>query len=211
MNRSAWQHDDERIIETYKHLVETYGFDHRALDWGSRYSQELRFAVLTEIAPLQEASVLDVGCGLADFLDYLQRRGIGAQYTGYDLTPGMIAVASRRFPGAQLHVVNLLNEPEPTPQFDYVVASGIFHLRQHDPFSYLESMVHRMFALCHRGVAFNTLSCLAKKRDPGEFYAEPARVMALCLEITPFVVMRHDYLEHDFTVYLYRNHNDRHH
>ncbi len=211
MKMSAWQDDDERIIETYKHLVETYGFDHRSLDWGSRHSQELRFAVLTEIAPLQGTSVLDVGCGLADFLGYLQWHAIGVQYTGWDLTPGMIAHARQRFPKADLHVANLLDVSKPVRQFDYVVASGIFHLRHHAPFSYLESMVHRMFALCHRGVAFNTLSSLAKQREPGEFYAEPATVMELCLQVTPFVVMRHDYLEHDFTMYLYRNPNDRHH
>src|SRR5688572_31025014 len=55
----------------YDALVARHGLSHKALDWGSRDSQELRFSVLAAIADLRGCSVLDVGCGLADFCAFL--------------------------------------------------------------------------------------------------------------------------------------------
>ena len=204
MNITNWQQDNEYIVGFYSRLVGKHEFDPRALDWGSRESQELRFSVLAQIGQLEGMGILDVGCGLADLLDYLQRSGTSVDYRGYDLAPAMIKHARQRFPQARLEVRDLMADPKPSPQFDYVMASGIFYLRQAEPMAYIERMVHRMFALCRRGVAFNTLSTQASRRNPGEFYADPARVLKICLKITSRVVLRHDYLPHDFTVYLYK-------
>jgi hypothetical protein len=42
-------------------------------------------------------------------------------------------------------------------------------------------------------------------QEPGEFYADPVEIVRFCRSLTPWVVLRHDYLAHDFTVYLYRD------
>ncbi len=204
MNITDWQQDNNRTVEFYSYLIHKYQFDPRAVDWGSQKSQELRFSVLVQIGQLHGTSVLDVGCGLCDLLSYLQRNGISLDYTGYDITPAMVESARQRFPHALIEVRDLMAESDPPPQFDYVLASGIFYLRQLEPMVYLELMVRRMFALCRRGVAFNTLSVFAPQHHPSEFYADPAQVLTMCLKMTPHVVIRHDYLPHDFTVYLYR-------
>ncbi|MGF2033933.1 MAG: class I SAM-dependent methyltransferase [Nostoc sp. CmiVER01] len=196
--------DNERIVGYYSNLIHKYKFDAKALDWGNQKSQELRFSILTQIGQLDGTSVLDVGCGLADLLGYLQRCGISLDYTGYDITPAMIDFAHQRFPHAHLEIRDLMANFNPLPQFDYVLASGIFYLRQVEPMAYLESMIRRMFSLCRRGVAFNTLSCFASEQNPNEFYADPVQMLAMSLKITRYVVIRHDYLPHDFTVYLYK-------
>jgi SAM-dependent methyltransferase len=199
-----WDVDNQRIVNFYSGLVRRYEGDPRALDWGSRDSQALRFSILAQVARVEGASVLDVGCGVGDLLEYLRLKEVSVDYTGYDLTPEMIQSARRRFPEHRFETRDLLMEQEPTELFDYVLASGIFYLRQYEPMRYLESMARRMFAACRKGVAFNTLSIMASQRAPGEFYADPADVLKMCLEITPSVAVRHDYLPHDFTVYLYK-------
>ena len=199
-----WTSENKHITKYYSSLVEEYGMNPQALNWGSRQSQELRFSILTQIGNLEGANILDVGCGMADLLGYLQQSTTSVHYTGYDLTSEMIENALHRFPESQLEVRNLLEEPPPELSFDYVFASGIFYLRQVEPMVYLESMVCRMFSICRRGVAFNTLSTLASQYNPNEFYADPAEVLTMCLKLTNRLVVRHDYLEHDFTVYLYK-------
>jgi ubiquinone/menaquinone biosynthesis C-methylase UbiE len=199
-----WQQDNKTVVAKYSRLLSRYHLECRALDWGSRESQELRFAILCQIGPLSGSSVLDVGCGLADFYHYLQAQGIEVEYTGYDLTPAMIDAARRRFPKIRLEVRDLMATADTSSRFDYVVASGIFYLRRIEPQAYLETMVRQMFGLCRRGVAFNTLSAAASRQQSGEFYAQPGETLTRCLKITPRVVLRHDYLPHDFTVYLYR-------
>jgi len=143
--------------------------------------------------------------GLGDLWDYLSSKGIGVFYTGYDFTPAMVAEAKGRFPSVPFEVRDILEEPDEHCRFDYVMASGIFYLRRDSPMQYLVETVRRMFGLCRIGVAFNSLSARASRRDPHEFHADPSRVLSSCLEITPRVVLRHDYLPNDFTVYLFRD------
>jgi SAM-dependent methyltransferase len=199
------QAEDLRIVRYYSELLEKYGRSAQSLDWGSRRTQELRFKVLCEIGPLDGYSLLDVGCGLGDFWGYLTEKGVEVSYTGYDITPAMVSEAKRRFPAVPFEVRDLLDESDGVPRFDYVVASGIFALRQDRPMRYLLGMVRRMFNMCRKGVAFNSLSIQAPNRDPAEFNADPSKVLSSCLKITPQAVLRHDYLAHDFTVYLYKD------
>lgn len=203
---SRREHDENaRIAAFYDGLVARFGCGPRALDWGGRASQERRFDVLTQIDELAGHSVLDVGCGLADLFVFLESRRVRVAYTGYDIAPAVIRFARTRFPQLDLQVVDLMAEEAVAPEHDFVLASGIFNLRSIGSYGYLEEMVRRMFRSCRRGVAFNSLSSRSDVIDSNQFLADPARVLRICLDITPNVVLRHDYMPHDFTVYIYRD------
>ncbi|HZP81036.1 MAG TPA: bifunctional GNAT family N-acetyltransferase/class I SAM-dependent methyltransferase [Chthonomonadaceae bacterium] len=192
-------------IAYYTERLERYGLDHRALDWGSRASQERRFAILAEIGPLHNASLLDIGCGLADYYAYLTQRGVPVRYTGMDITPAMIAAATKRFPEQRFVVRDILADagkrPEELERADYVSASGLFTFTNE---RFLQEAVRVMFAYCRKALAFNALSAFAPQQEPGEFYADPLETVRFCRTLTPWIVLRHDYLPHDFTVTLYR-------
>lgn len=196
--------EDDHIIAFYDRLVRRFGTHPNALDWGSRISQETRFAVLAEVGDLSERRVLDVGCGLADLYAYLAANGIAVRYTGYDTAPQMLDSAQRRFPDLTMHAVDVARHHVPAAQFDYVVASGLFNLRREGAYGYVAAMVEQMYRVCRRGVAFNSLSSRADGLEGGHFLADPSAVLDICLDIAPRCVLRHDYLPHDFTVYLYK-------
>ena len=202
----SWKLDNDNNVRIYSGLVQKYGCDVRALDWGSRESQQLRFSVLAQVGNLDGASVLDVGCGLGDFFEWTRNSGLVLDYTGIDLTPSMIELARQRFPRARFEVADLLSyAPTATDGLDFVVESGIFTFRKQDAFDYLRATVTRMFDLCSRAVAFNCLSAWAPGQDAGEFYADPLKTTEFCRSLTPWVVLRHDYHARDFTVYMYRD------
>jgi SAM-dependent methyltransferase len=198
-----WRQDSVEIVRYYTGRLASYGTGIQAVDWGSPASQELRFDVLCEVGPLDGASLLDVGCGIGDLFAYLKRRHPTVAYTGVDLVPAMIDAARLRHPSGHWLVRDILADAD-ADRFDYVVASGIFYLRRTAPLDFLDHTVRRMFALCRRAAVFNTLSARAATHDPDEFHADPGEVLARCLAITPRVVLRHDYMSHDFTVYLYK-------
>ena len=161
--------------------------------------------MLTGVGDLGGRSVLDVGSGLGDLLGWLAERQVTVDYTGYDLTPAMVESARRRWPDVPFELRNLLDDPAADSSFDYVVASGLFNLYQTDPLGFLAEMVTAMFDVCRVGVAFNVLSDRASIHEPGEFNARPGDILDLCLGLTPYVTLRHDYLPHDFTAYLFRD------
>ncbi len=203
MSRSGWHDENERNVRYYRELAREHGISFRAVDWGSRASQQRRFRVLCQVGDLDGKSILDVGCGQGDLYECLSRRGVRVRYTGIDITREMIEVARQRFPKARFRVADVLEERG--RQHDYVLSSGIFGQRSAAPFEYLKAAVQRMFALAKCAVAFNTLSTWAAQQEKGEFHADPLKVAAFCRTLTPVLTLRHDYHPRDFTIYLYRS------
>lgn len=197
--------DDHSNIKLYQSLLAQHGDSFRSLDWGSRESQIKRFEILADIGISAGDSVLDVGCGLADFNDWLQQNRPGVDYSGIDITPEMVTRASLRFPDVDFSNATIFDLDIGNRSFDYLVASGIFVFRKEIPEGYLFSTIQKMFSLCKKGVAFNSLSLWASKKTNEEFYADPLRIINFMRTFTSRVVLRHDYHPADFTVYLYKS------
>jgi len=200
MNATQFQH----IAQFYNHRVQQYGHDPRSCDYGRKESQLKKFHVLSEALDYSGKSVLDVGCGLADYAGYLSERYREISYSGVDLSHEMIARAKLAFPSLELRVTNILEEPS-DESHDVVSANGIFYLLGSEAPDLMKKLIEAMFRRCRQCTAFNSLSTWASIHEKGEFYADPALVLDWCRELTPWVTLRHDYLAHDFTVYLYKN------
>jgi len=186
----------------YDGLVARYGHSHLACDYGRSESQRRKFAVLSEVLPLSGKSVLDVGCGFADYASYLQQHCTAVEYHGVDLSPAMVAAAQKLHPDLAIRRLNILEEDPGT--YDVVTANGIFYLLGTEAPALMRSLITRMFALAREAVAFNSLSSWAADPQSGEYYADPAETMDFCRTMTPWVILRHDYHPRDFTVYMYR-------
>ncbi len=205
MNSQDWKAKQSDIENYYSALINQYGHDPRACDYGRASSQLAKFEVIS--AGIRETSalnLLDVGCGFADYADYLQANGqSNISYYGLDLSQQMIDNARELHPALTFYRGDIC-ELEFDVTFDYVTANGIFYLLGEAAEDYMQTLVARMFALSKKGLIFNSLSSLADTLEPGEFYADPSRVLAFCQTLTRNVILRHDYLGHDFTVYMYR-------
>jgi SAM-dependent methyltransferase len=183
-------------------LVDEHGTSHLASDYGSERSRQERFAVLVGVGDFTGRRVLDVGCGLAPFADYLAERFEGVQYVGVDLGSRTIETARALRPHLDLRVANALDVHEP---FDVVVANGIFYLLGDAGAVEMPRIVRHLWSLAREAVVFSSLSTWADAgRVEGEYHADPLETLAWCRELTPNVALRHDYLPHDFTIYLRR-------
>jgi SAM-dependent methyltransferase len=195
--------EKERTIEFFTQKVLEHGGGYAAANWGSPEGQSLRFQVLTEISDLDGRSVLDIGCGCGHLLEYLEKQSITVSYKGWDITPSMIRIAKEKYNRDCFEERDIMaGQPPKEPEFDFVFASGIFYLLRESPYDHIKKMVARMLAHARLGVAFNTLSQKAPTKDKDEFYADPVRILSDCFSLAPRFVIRHDYLKHDFTVYL---------
>lgn len=186
----------------YDDLVARYGHDPRACDYGRAESQAIKFAVLSQVAPLDGKRILDVGCGFADYATYLSAHFRDVGYTGVDLSAAMVASAHALHPDLAIRAANILDED--VGSFDIVTANGIFYLLGAEAPDLMHALIARMYASATEAVAFNSLSAWATDQEAGEYYADPSAVLDYCRTLTPWVVLRHDYHSRDFTVYLYR-------
>lgn len=200
----TWDGKIARIGKYYEALVQEHGAAPRSCDYGRPASQSRKFAAVAGVMPLAGRRVLDVGCGLADFAAFLARIDTGIRYVGVDIAPAMLAQAKALRPEVDVRRLDILEET-PEGAFDLVTANGIFYLLGSDAEALMHRLVTRMFALTSHAVAFTSLSTWAPHQEPGEFYADPEATLRFCRTLTPWVVLRHDYALHDFTIYLYKN------
>lgn len=72
-------------LEPYLAAIQRNGPAFRSLLWSSEATQEARFIAIAEIIELSGKSILDVGCGRGDLLDFLRNRHIDyAHYVGLE-------------------------------------------------------------------------------------------------------------------------------
>lgn len=195
----------QRIVDRHRDSLTRFGHAPAALYWSSREVQELRFRMLCDIGFVAEDSVLDVGCGFADLKAWIEQRLGPVRYTGIDLSPDLLAVAAREHPEARLvqgDIFDLRAQPE---SYDWVVLSGALSEPLSDEGRYARAVIARMFQLARKGVAFNLLD--ARTRFLFSFGLQrfdPAEMLDYCRSLTPHCQLHDDYLDNDFTIWMYK-------
>jgi SAM-dependent methyltransferase len=200
-----------QVVLHYEQQLRRYGATARGMDWKDEASQKLRFSVLCDVAPLDGLTVHEIACGAGHLADYLEERGVRAHYSGSDLSAEMIRAANERHPELEFRQRDILEaDPyEPFECYDVVLCSGLFHVRldrgDAEWWAFVQQIVHRMFSMCRKAIAFNLMTDQVDYRSPELFYADPAEVLDFCRrELSRAVTIRHDYPLYEFTTHVYR-------
>ena len=169
----------------------------------SARGQRMRFENFCLHHDLNDASVLDVGCGPGGFLAHLRQRGFTGDYLGIDLAKAMVTRSRERFPESRFERQDILTW-DTSQRWDYVVAFSIHNVRKPGGWDLLQEVTRRQFGFCRRAAHVDLLT----DRYPGfDAHIQPWRpedVLTFALSITPYVVLRHDFLPNAFSVTLYR-------
>jgi SAM-dependent methyltransferase len=193
----------KRIVDRHRDSLKRHGYHPKALYWSSQKIQVLRFKVLADIGIKSGDSVLDIGCGFADFNGWIKRQGRDISYTGVDLSPDLIRVAREKDPDAALFCGELSDFDFAAESYDWVVLSGALNEQLHDDGAYARRIISSMFDLCRKGVAFNLLDARhLKAHDLKSFM--PVEILSYCSKLTLNIKVIDDYLDNDFTIYMNR-------
>jgi hypothetical protein len=196
------------IYKFYQNNLLQFGSTAKGVGWKNDEAQRVRFDQLFKLITTKEAfSINDLGCGVADFVDYLSDGKADFVYYGYDLMQEMIDRARVKFPANKLVYLQVISHPSEMSQSDYTVASGIFNIR----FAASDKMwldqildtIHIMNDKSSLGFAFNVLSSYSDPefRKSELFYADPLYLFDFCKRnISRNVALLHDYGQYDFTI-----------
>jgi SAM-dependent methyltransferase len=178
--------------------------DYAKLGWESADAQKIRFSAFAENIDLAGKSILDVGCGLGNLLEYLTETGINVKYTGVDILPKMITCAEGKKLDGEFHCLDIFSEnPFGEASFDVVYASGIFNLNLGNNDAFFADAICRFMKISKQYVAFSLLDERSPDRDCTYYYFSPPSVLKI-IEAIPCrpgkVHIIEQYLNNDFTV-----------
>lgn len=195
-----------RVREYYEARLRQHGPTPAGVDWNSEQSQELRFQQLARLLdPDPAASVIDYGCGYGALLPWLREHGYAGAYTGFDVSPEMVASARARAEG--LRDAAFTTDRRALTPADYAVASGIFNVKMDTSDDgwgrYVLSTIADLAAVGSRGFAFNALTLYSdvERRRPDLYYADPLALFDHCKRTySRYVTLLHDYPLYEFTL-----------
>lgn len=196
----------EKNLDYFTRTLEEFEDEHYAVAQ-SKISHLKRFEKMLELGDFNNKHILDVGCGIGGFYDFLKEKSVTCVYTGIDINPKMIDAAKERVPGIkdQFFVFDIL-EKKMEKTFDYVISVGPLNLK-FDPGLNMEftiGLLKEMFHLAEIGSAISMTSALTKKPSIGTFYYDPAIVLSKTAKFCSNIKIDHTYLPHDFTIFCYK-------
>ncbi|MBT3181173.1 MAG: class I SAM-dependent methyltransferase [Deltaproteobacteria bacterium] len=190
----------ERIRNFYTPWINGTGSNARRLAWDSTYNQYMRFEVLRKNVDLNGMSLLDVGCGFGDLLDYLNKNEVSVNYTGVDILPRMILIARNMHPKSEFHNIDIFNSDDLMEKYDVAYASGTFNLDMGNNDDFIRRVIDIFYKKTNQTFSFNLLHERFKDKEKYYYYTSPEKIMGLLGDYNCDVKIVDDYLENDFTV-----------
>lgn len=198
----------EHLLSFYNFHLKKFGDRPEALRWTPQ-GQIRRYHTLIEIAAdLAGSIVLDYGCGTGDFYRFLKRQGITVTYTGVDINGNFIDIAKRKCPECTFRVMSI-DEDRLEGYYDYIFICGVFNLRVPGVTDDLKNALVGLFKHCNKGLALNALSSHTPVKDTELNYTSPEEMVRFSLEnLSPYLALRHDRIQNDFTLFVYTGLNE---
>jgi SAM-dependent methyltransferase len=190
----------ERYLEPYVRAAATHGEGFGSLLWASPQTQAARFDALMRLCEFDGRNVLDVGCGRADLLDHLVKRGVRpAHYVGIEGVDALVEAARRKkHPGCLIVHADFVREPaRMLVGADVIAFSGSLNTLEEVDF---HSTLRVAFDAAVHAVVFNFLSSTYLAAAEWLRWRRTEDVVKFARALTPRVATLNDYLQGDTTV-----------
>ena len=194
-------------LKPYQEAVAEHGGTFDATLWQSKEGQRLRFQTFCDFVDFTDTSILDVGCGIGDFAEYLLQNNIMFHsFHGIDAMDAMIETATNRnLPRTTFETVDVFKNQTLFSGYDWITYSGTLNAMEEES---AMGLIDCSFKSCNKGVALNFLSNRSG-RDPKEEDLTPASRFDTiawvdhALLLTTSVEFTQSYLDgHDATIVL---------
>ena len=182
--------------EFYTKSLKEFGISAKGMHWHNKSTQYTRFKILTSfIKDIKESSILDVGCGCAEYYNYLIiHKNLPYKYIGIDCFNKMVDISKKRFPNIEFQIKDTLNTN--LIYSDYYVSSGSMSLL--DGMDVLLS-IENCYKFSNKAFIFNFL------KEEGLSGLTQNQIIMFCKSLCNNVLICDNYLENDFTISMCKN------
>ena len=186
-------------------MISDHGADSSfALGWLNKHDQQVRFETLAKIADLNGKTVMDAGCGYADLYPFLKERY--PQIAHYYGVEQITELADRAiYCYGHLADVTFIARSflhGSFPVCDYVLASGSLNYGS-SVNGFIYNAIEKLYNRCTVALGFNLLRYMPV--DGTLVAYDPDDILSFSKTLSPNVVLKTDYDEADFTIFIYRS------
>lgn len=198
----------DEVKKFYNTRHQEVGDTLKSVGWSTKESQYLRFQVLVRGLELEGKTILDVGCGLGDFIQFLEEIGVkNFTYYGIDISESLITSAKKKYSShSNYHfmVGDSLELLSQLPEFDISVMSGALSYKIADNVGYTTEVMRKLTAKAKEVTAFNFLTSYVDYTLEKNYHYRPEDIFSIAKTITKRVNLLHDYPLYEFTVQLFK-------
>ena len=198
------EHKNE-IIKLYHARFDNDGPIPSTVGWKNQETQYLRFKELCRGFNLEGKKILDLGCGLGDFVDYAKTSNVSFEsYIGIDICPKFIEFSEKKY-FSENNVEFICSDFElffsKFDSFvDIAICSGALSLNIGSNWNLAKMVMERSFYFSKEAVSFNFLSSFVDYKLEKNFHFEPSKMLEFAKGISRWVNLFHDYPLYEFTL-----------
>lgn len=193
-------------LAPYFDAAQQHGAGFLSLLWASPDTQAARFDAMQRLTSFKGRTVLDVGCGRADLLDYLLLKHLGpADYIGIETIPDLLhAAREKEHRGAKIIDADFVLKPASMFVGAQIVAiSGSLNTLDTPTFY---STIRRAFDATAEVLMFNFLDAPSLAAASYLTWHKRDDVLAFARTLSPSARIVSDYLDGDSTIAIQRSH-----
>lgn len=197
--------DVSYVRSFYQNRIAQNGVTLESMKSGGEAKQRIRHSVHSELVGPND-QVLDVGSGIGQFREHLEKAGFQGAYQGIDLIPEYVEHCRTRFPESTFELRDVFASGIQS-EHDVIVASQVFNVRykQSDNRQVLQRFLAMAFTKCRKAVTVDMITSYVDFTEPYLYYFPPEEVFGFAKTLTPFVRLRHDYLPFEFSIQLFKS------
>jgi SAM-dependent methyltransferase len=200
------QKDVQLVVDRYMSRIKEFGLTFNSLKSGSVEKQNIRHAIHCSSFRTENPSILDIGCGMGDFLRYLKQNGVDSLYTGYDIIPDYIEFCKTNYKGSRFEVRNVL-ENGIDGIYDNIVLSQVLNNKyvHSDNMEVMKEMMTECFNHCNVGFSIDMMSDYVDFKTDELYHYSPEKIFAFAKTLSKRVLIRHDYRPFEFCIQVFKN------
>jgi cyclopropane fatty-acyl-phospholipid synthase-like methyltransferase len=197
-----------KIAEHYDNCFKQHGDSNLGVDWPNYEDTLTRHQVMYEIVKKDNPSLLDFGCGLGHFNEWLINNNKKVQYSGLDINEGFYNACKTKFPNLSFYNIDIFKDNN-LPNFDYITINGVFtekqKLTQSEMMEFFASAIIKLWDKCNEGIAFNLMSKHVDWERDDLFHVSLDELgWFLKNHLSRNFIIRNDYKLYEYTTYVYK-------
>lgn len=196
--------DLEAVKKRYQDRIDKFGVSFDSLNSGDEEKQLLRCGAHLSAINKEKSHVLDIGCGLGYFYEFLLKNHSNIKYTGYDIMIDYILFCKENYVNADFECRNIF-EVGISGIYDTVVMSQVLNNRysNSDNLEVMCNAIELAFNHSTISVSIDMMSSYVDFESPELYYYQPEAIFKFAKSLTKKVRLLHEYRPYEFCIQLF--------